>query len=216
MILYEGPSMLDGAPIVAIATMGTRNRKTGPMLQTWIMRADVAPTDARKSGEDASVCGDCPHRDGTCYVTLWQAPLAVWRAYRRGSYKPADPRAVGADRLVRIGSYGDPAAGPMNIWRALVSGAVGHTGYTHQWRIRPDLRDLVMASVDSPDERTEAAMKGWRTFRIRSAGEPLMRGEYRCPASKEAGARQTCASCQQCNGRPVGDARKGSPVIIVH
>ena len=49
VILYEGPSLLDGEPIVAILT-GLRssscNRKTGAMLQTWIMRADVSPAEA--------------------------------------------------------------------------------------------------------------------------------------------------------------------------
>jgi hypothetical protein len=33
-ILYEGPSVLDGAPIMCIATFGTKNRKTGAMVQT--------------------------------------------------------------------------------------------------------------------------------------------------------------------------------------
>ena len=36
-ILYEGPSALDGAPIVVIATMETSNAKTGAMVQTWIL-----------------------------------------------------------------------------------------------------------------------------------------------------------------------------------
>ena len=37
VILYEGPSMLDGAPIVVIATgirTGSTNVKTGAMIQT--------------------------------------------------------------------------------------------------------------------------------------------------------------------------------------
>ena len=45
-ILYEGASMLDGAPIVVIATMKTSNRKTGDMVQTWILRSDVNPVEA--------------------------------------------------------------------------------------------------------------------------------------------------------------------------
>ena len=40
-IIYDGPSMLDGEPIVAIATMKTSNRKTGEMVQVWILRSDV-------------------------------------------------------------------------------------------------------------------------------------------------------------------------------
>ena len=56
-IIYEGPSVIDGKPIVAIATYSGRNRKTGAMVQTYILRADLNPLDASKTGEDASICG---------------------------------------------------------------------------------------------------------------------------------------------------------------
>ena len=65
LVLWEGPSRLDGAPIVVIATgmrRGSSNEKTGPMVQTWIMRQDEAPHVAQRTGSDASVCGDCPLR----------------------------------------------------------------------------------------------------------------------------------------------------------
>lgn len=65
LVLWEGPSRLDGAPIVLIATgmrRGSSNEKTGPMVQTWILRQDVAPHVAQRTGADASVCGDCPLR----------------------------------------------------------------------------------------------------------------------------------------------------------
>jgi hypothetical protein len=42
VIFYRGPSQLTGDPIVAVLTgLVTRssNAKTGPMLQTWILRA---------------------------------------------------------------------------------------------------------------------------------------------------------------------------------
>ncbi len=39
VVLYSGPSELDGAPIVAIATFYEGNPKTGPMIQSRIMRA---------------------------------------------------------------------------------------------------------------------------------------------------------------------------------
>lgn len=81
LVLYEGKSMIDGKPIVAIANRITDvsdNTKTGAMVQTWIMRSDVNPVDALKSGEDESVCGDCKHRpanSGACYVKVFQAIL---------------------------------------------------------------------------------------------------------------------------------------------
>src|SRR5271165_5264167 len=115
-ILYRGPSMLDGAPIVAIATMHSENRKTGNMVQTWILREDLSPVDASKAHADASICGDCKHRwslGGACYVNIGQAPGGIWRAYKRGAYLETcyvTLRTIGAGRAVRLGAYGDPAA----------------------------------------------------------------------------------------------------------
>jgi hypothetical protein len=57
--------MIDGEPIVVIATgfkRSSANPKTGDMLQTWILRRDVAPFAAIHNGADASICGDCPLR----------------------------------------------------------------------------------------------------------------------------------------------------------
>lgn len=226
VILWEGPSALDGSPIVVIATglkgRASRNEKTGDMVQTWIIRADVDPHDATKSGEDASVCGDCPHRPalgGSCYVKVFQAPKSVWKAYKRGVYPRAahdELAAIGEGRMVRLGSYGDPAAAPFAMWQALVSRAAGVTGYTHQWRTaNPAFRTIVMASADSATEGVMARAAGWRTFRIRTADEPLQpKAEFVCPASAEAGYRTDCASCRACGGL---DAKaKASPVIIAH
>ena len=61
-IIYDGPSVLDGQPIIAVATLKTSNAKTGNMIQTWIMRRDIEPHLAIKSGDDSSVCGGCVQR----------------------------------------------------------------------------------------------------------------------------------------------------------
>ena len=63
-ILYEGPSVIDGQPIVVIVNKlnGSDNAKTGAIVQSFIIRSDIAPTDALKTGADASVCGECEHR----------------------------------------------------------------------------------------------------------------------------------------------------------
>ena len=45
-VIYRGPSLLDGAPIVVIATVTDTNSKTGAMVQTYIIRSDMPPTDA--------------------------------------------------------------------------------------------------------------------------------------------------------------------------
>ena len=226
MILYEGPSALDGAPIAVILTgansaRASRNAKTGDMLQTWIMRADIAPHHAVKSGADSSVCGACPHRPalaGSCYVKTFQAPRSVWEAYRRGVYSHATPQAIRdacEGRAVRFGAYGDPAAAPIGVWSELARWAATWTGYTHQWRTAPlALARYLMASADSEAEGVLARASGWRTFRVREASEPIGPREFVCPASEGAGKRTDCASCRACGG--TGAKAKASPVIVAH
>jgi len=220
-IIYEGPSAIDGAPIVVIATgfaSKSANGKTGDMVQTWIIRSDVAPHHAVKSGEDASVCGNCINRPARkaellasgqpfvpCYVKTFQAPLSVYGGYQRGIYPRADAAQIAAlcaDRMVRIGSYGDPYAAPIFIWRAMTSQAKGWTGYTHQWRqAGAGWRALVMASADSLQDMVDAHAKGFRTFRVTSKPFENVKGlETVCPASKEKGAVTDCATCRACMG----------------
>jgi hypothetical protein len=222
-VIYRGPSQLDGQPIVVIAigfTTGSANSKTGNMIQTHILREAIAPTDAIKTGNDVSICGQCVHRgDGTgkgrtCYVNVGQGPLVVWRTYQAGKYPVWDGQGV-AGRIVRLGTYGDPAAVPAHIWEALLIGAVGHTGYTHQWRTRPELRGLCMASADSADEAAQAQAMGWRTYRV-ALPNHVARTQWEaiCPASAEAGKKLTCAQCRACDG--MNSERRGSIVIQAH
>jgi hypothetical protein len=232
-VIWRGASLIDGQPIVVIATglaSGSTNRKTGEMVQTYILRADLKPTEAIKAGADVSICGTCPHRgDGTgkgrtCYVNVGQGPLAVWSAWKRGVYPDcADATEstyeqamvdVGAGRIVRLGTYGDPAAVPFWVWESLTSKCIGHTGYTHQWRSAPKLKGLCMASADSVEDAREAQAAGWRTFRVAMpCDEPRIEGEAICPASAEAGKKLQCAQCLACGG---ADGRRGSIVIAAH
>jgi len=224
-VFYRGPSPIDGAPIVAIATLKSVNSKTGDMVQTWILREDVSPLDAIATGEDRSICGNCARRGNatrkrTCYVDVGKAPMAVWSAFHRGQYVDLsnDPELVAyliAGRIVRMGAYGDPAMVPVKQWRALLAAAAGRTGYTHAWRRvwAQALRPYVMASVDSVAEQDTARAMGWRTFRVRAETEPLQANEFACPASPEGGERMQCIDCQACDG---GRAGKASATIIVH
>jgi hypothetical protein len=211
-VFYRGPSMLDGSPIIAVATgtaKGSRNIKTGAEVQTWILRDDVSPVEAIKTGADAAICGDCVHRgDGnganrSCYVTVFQAPLVVWKSAQRGLYPVVSPVEAGAalaGKVLRLGSYGDPAAVPVDVWNALVADVAGHTGYTHQWRTSDALRGLCMASCDTSFEQELACAQGWRTFRVMAPNSPLLPREINCPASKEAGAKTSCSACKACGG----------------
>lgn len=228
-VLWQGASLLDGSPIAAIA-VGTAtdstNSKTGAMLQTYIIRTDINPVEALRTGDDAAVCGDCKHRPilgGACYVNVGQGPRAVFVALQRGNYPRADDiTAIGAGRIVRLGTYGDPAAVPAWVWEQLTARAAGHTGYSHQWANpalpqahRDAIARLCMASADTPEERAAALAAGMRTFRVRTADAPIEPGEFVCPASAEAGKRRVCATCKACDGtaRDIGQA---SPVIIAH
>lgn len=209
-IVYRGPSELTGDPIVvAITGFASRshNAKTGPMLQAWVLRADMPPTQAVDTGADEAICGACPLRSGSaagraCYVVWWLGPQQVYRALDR--YDDVSPVSLMphlAGRRVRLGAYGDPAAVPIDVWEPLVESAAGWTGYTHQWRTcDPDYARFLMASVDSVDEQREAAAHGWRTFRLRRPGDQVAAHEVVCPASDEGGHRATCASCSLCQG----------------
>lgn len=223
-VLYRGPSLIDGSPIVCVATYKTSNRKTGAMVQTWILPADVEPHESVKTGADESVCGRCPHRpllaketgEAPCYVTTFQAPLSVWRAEKRGIYDERcgafGRRSVGRNKAVRLGAWGDPYAVPVAVWRDLTAEARMWTAYTHQWRSpgAEALQRFCMASVDSVEEYHEAKARGWKCFRVTDADGMPLAGEIACPASKEAGNLTTCERCKLCQGT----AHKGKDIVI--
>lgn len=215
-VFYRGPSMIDGAPIVAILTglkKGSRNVKTGGgLFQTWILRSDQSPIAAIHSGADSSICGNCIHRgtvengrnkNRSCYVTVFQAPTVVFKAYDRGIY-PAVTLEHAAEivrgSMVRLGSYGDPAAVPFYIWDSLLQHVSAKAGYTHQWERFPEFAQYCMASCDSAEEHARAKLLGFRTFRVRRFSDPLLPREIVCPASKESGFKTTCDACRACGG----------------
>lgn len=228
--IYKGPSMLDGKPIVVIATGfadSSANRKTGSMIQTWILREDIDPLTATHTGDDYSICGACPHRgeiiDGknegrSCYVKVWQAPLNVWKSYKRGNYPEMSVSDLGwlfMDKAVRLGAYGDPAAMPLNVVDVIGQVAEFTTGYTHQWRdVDTGYAKWLMASADNAGDRFMARSFGYRSFRVRSASEGLGNKEIMCPASKEAGHKTTCADCKACGGRSA--KAKADIAIMAH
>lgn len=220
MILYEGPSLIDGAPIVAVMTginKTSKNRKTGAMPQVWIIRADIHPMEALKSGADSSICGDCIHRpkfigddankkhSRSCYVNMMPVNN-IFKTYSRGGYAAADLDKLAEDLSgvqVRIGAYGDPAAVPIEVWDRLLINC-NSTGYTHRWKdCDTAYAKYCMASCDTPAEVISATAKGYRTFFVQ-------RGEFiksvgsikiaHCPASAEMGRVTTCESCMACNG----------------
>lgn len=231
VILYSGPSEFDGAPMVCIATFKTANAKTGPMIQTWIFRRDMSPTRAINTGADKSGCNNCKLRgiivrgkDGrikntgrVCYVRVANAPSAVYSAFKRGVYEAysAEKHAhLFAGRKLRMGSYGDPTAIPIDVWETILPICNGHSGYTHSWQtVSKRWARYLMASVDTLAEKRAAQRKGYRTFRTRAIGAPIETNEIACPASAEAGMRRTCDTCGACRG---GALSKASVTIVTH
>lgn len=239
-IFYRGPSLLTGDPIVGVVTGlegGSHNPKTGPMVQAWILRQDLAPNEAVRENLDDAICGTCALRgcggvDRRCYVTPWLGPHNVWKRVVAGAYLEAswlDLHALLEARHLRLGAYGDPGAIPFEVWRALLVKTAGWVGYTHAWRTcDPRLKAIVMASVDTEHEFLLAHLAGWRTFRVRLADDPLVAVtlarrrvplEFICPASDEAQHRTTCQACQLCRGtsspaRSVAIVAHGKPSTL--
>jgi hypothetical protein len=220
-VLYDGPSMLDGKPIVMIVNCVERpskNEKTGSMLQTWILRSDIHPSEAIANGDDESICGQCPRRHGAsgdCYV-LERTIASVWQAYKRGTYPHLHEFRMFERRAIRIGSYGDPAAVPVELIADLVRHTRGHTAYTHQWRTCDQrLRDWCMASTDSVDDFHDAQRGGWRSYRVRAVGDTRrVEGESVCPGSADGGYKLTCIECMACAG--AGRGRRADIVVSAH
>lgn len=203
-VLWEGNSPVDNAPIAAIATLSSKNVKTGNMVQVWIIRTDIEPRKAVKQGKDNSICGSCPFKSGNgCYVRAEQAPLAVFKAYHRNKYKrlsPSELSLVGIGRTVRIGAYGDPAMVPFWVWESVIKNSTGHTGYTHQQKesfydVR--LNKILMVSADTLAESEKLNDLGIRTFTAISENEEVPGDQLVCPNFTHG---IQCAECKLCNG----------------
>ncbi len=209
VILFEGKSAIDGVTDIAvIATClkkPSKNRKTGEMIQVWILVKDQYPTEAMDSGLDSAICGNCPHRkiDGkrTCYVTP-KAIGSVYRSYKRGSYPMYNAKKHNKyfrKRKVRFGAYGDPVCIPIEIVKKLSKLSKGHTGYTHQWRDPKfsNFQKYFQASCDNIIDFIDASSLGWSTFRVLKSVEDRQKGKE---AICQGGIKTDCETCVLCSG----------------
>jgi hypothetical protein len=252
VILYDGPSMLDGYPVVVVLTSlrGTSaNTKTSgdgdapvlPLAQTYIIpramlagmrappagaskeeRATIKAANSRQwfanlaAGDDVSACGDCTLRPANvnrirprenapdpCYVL--NGPPDVAAAIVAGAYPTATLDEAAAyvramlqrNRIagVRGGSWGDPAAAPVEVHAALHEAIhadgqrrrVLHpdgrerravwTCYSRTWEYAPAValpwRGLAMASAHTPAEAQRAQASGWRPFAVIDRRRPV-------------------------------------------
>lgn len=223
MIIYEGQSPIDNNPIVVILTglNGSNNSKTGNMPQVWILRSDIHPTDALRTGADYSICGNCPHRpkvlgdnalksySRSCYVKT-MAPNAVYKAYKNNKYEKVDLNVLAKmlkNQKVRLGAYGEPSLIPIEILDKILVNCQS-TGYTHQWKnCNERYSKYLMASCDNPIDVIQATAKGYRTFYVQNIKDfdSILRNVDGiklaiCPASKEMGKKVQCVNCMICSG----------------
>jgi hypothetical protein len=216
VVLYDGVSHLTNEPIVAIATIKSNNVKTGNMIQTWIIRSDISPVDASTQLKDDAICGNCPHRQntgGACYVNIAQAPSSVYKAYKKGSYKPFDESAhkeLFYGRMIRLGSYGDPAAVPVQVWDNILQYSIGHTGYTHQINhknFQKGILNICQVSADTPKQALKLQKQGLKTFRVALPDDGLLEDEIECLSDSKG---LSCMACGLCDGS------KQNIAIVVH
>jgi hypothetical protein len=229
VVVWEGESPVDGAPIALILTGLTSksaNRKTGPMLQTWILRQDMPPLEAVRNDVDSSICGSCVHK-GThvddkrvgrsCYVNVGQAPTSIWATYAAGRYRHVsleEASELVADQAVRLGAYGDPGMVPWEVLYQLVRHASTYTGYTHQWRWIDDIYATVcMASVETEAEREQARALGYRCFFVRPADAPAPDHAMICAADRDRNP-LNCIDCGACAGTKHGTVAGAVDVYI--
>lgn len=208
-IIDKGLSPIDGKPYVAILTVKSTNRKTGDMAQVFILRDDINPVEAVNTGEDYSICGNCPHRkqpngSRSCYVNVGQAPNSVWKAYKRGAYKllwlHEELESALKGRKIRWGAYGDPAIIDPKTVKYLNSLAIGHTGYTHQWtaEFAQEFKGIYQASCDGFNDYLKASDMGWKCFVVVSK-DATPKYAKQCPATV-TNSKAQCVTCALCDG----------------
>ena len=164
----------------------SRNRKTGPMLQVWVLPLNESPINPKSF---PTVCGKCPIKKG-CYVVRSQAPTTLFRTYGE---RPVEPIPDQLHLGVRLTAYGDPFFIPHEIQEELVRKSPFAIGYTHMWRdLGAKKYPWLSASVHSVEEKAEANEKGWRTFRTQQQIE-LTDDETWCPYPE-----RTCITCRKC------------------
>lgn len=205
VVIYDGPSLLNGDPIVGIitgVTVPSKNPKTGDMLQLWVLPRDVHPNEIKQDDNHPS-CGNCPLKKGICYVNA-TAYGQVYKVYKSGKYPFLTEHHLqlfkSRQRKIRLSAYGESTAIPLNVIKPILRSCNGFTGYTHTWNTcDPEWSQYLMASVETDALARQAANKQWRYFKIVSEEYILQDNEKICPNYLDPQKNQ-CEACQLCNG----------------
>lgn len=196
MLLWQ-----DSKTSVAITGLdgSSKNGKTGPMAQSFILKRNTPPTyDVKGAG-----CKGCPVFEG-CYVRWEQAPRQVYKSIKGKRYKVYnggwEDNAVLDGIALRVGAAGEPSEMPARKWTELLSMVKTWTGYTHKWKAAGNLpyRAFCMASVHSVPEMEQANRMGYRTYRV--GGEPITKDEVMCPYYTHD---VQCIDCGLCKGSSI-------------
>ena len=224
-VIWEGKSPYDGAEIMVLAVCikdPSKNRKTGWMIQIYILVKSVSPVEAVKLGLDASVCGNCSMRwnnGGGCYVLpIWITP--TWKKGLEAPRITPTELAKLANKYntpIRQGAWGDPAFVPMDVWEELKNAVSNKKGssYTHQWEwVSPEYAKFSMASVENLKQKADAQAKGYRTYRIVDDESEIVEDERLCLNSSRG---IQCRECGECGGnRSKASHRQKNIVIVRH
>lgn len=211
-IVWEGLSSFDLTPLVLLLTLHSQNKKTGNMLQTYILRQDILPSSAQKTGLDSATCGNCPHRPITaknnpnhavCYVNTAYSVNAVWELYTKDKLPYLHNYDLIRGRYLRIGTYGDPAMIPLEVWQKLLDVCSGHTGYTSQWmeQFALPFQGILMASCNNLKAKQKAESLGWKTYTNLPIGSLPPDNAQQCPYSTDSNNTVSCLTCRLCNGK---------------
>lgn len=226
-VMYEGPSLIGQGDVAAVATLNSVNRKTGNMVQVWILPRHQGTLEAVRAGDNSAACGSCPLmgvpyqeevtrsdgevytviklRNRVCYVNLGRLDSTVVKAYEKGRYATYNRRIHERwlrGRDIRLGAYGDPAAIPDHLIIYLATVGSGYTGYSHQLFALEEeraslLAKYLMASCHTPAQHAEAVRRGWRPFTIVSKNQPQPMDAIECPFYTHG---IQCEDCQLCQG----------------
>ena len=199
-ILYKG--IVNQLPYVVIATVKTSNAKTGNMIQIWFLLENINPVEAIKLKLDVnSICSGCIFAGGNgCYVTVHQAPLSIWKCFKRGSYasiNPVDYQSVFGGRKVRFGAYGNPTLLPLSIVKAIASVSNGWTGYFHDWKTNPYASEYAKYFMASTETESSYRLAKSLNYRVFHASPVKPEGMQECLNTLQDTA---CINCNLCNG----------------
>jgi len=205
--------------LVFTALSGSSNRKTGDMVQTYLLDRETLTSEPKVFG---AKCVECPMVN-KCYVSRdkmsVRKALARLLGEERTSYAHATLDQVLpllSGRKVRLGTYGDPSALPLDDLKAIVSACEGHTGYTHFWAsIDTEYSAHLMASVEDATGELLAQGLGYRTFRVITKEDTERSVSSVAVECLNTSSGLTCAECLLCSGTE-GKGRKVSIWIDEH